>query len=80
MKYSILLSYKLASDSAINFTIPMEFVWVGGGTDLRSGVKEWQIAGDNGLGAAVDSLVRECEQFVQFGKIKQGFGLEIVVK
>jgi hypothetical protein len=80
MKYTITVSYKLASEYSVSFKIPHEFVWIGGGTDLRTGIKEWQIAGDNGVGAAVESLVRECELYVQEGKLKPGFGVEIVVK
>jgi len=77
MRFKISLEYTLLSDTRINFPIPQNFVWIAGGICLRTDVRDWQIAGDTGVGSAVEQLIEFCEREVQAGNMRSDYRLEI---
>ena len=76
-RYNILIYYKQLNSERIDFPMPMNFSWVGGGTDFTTGIKDWQIAGHTGLGNAVETLSEFCVNLVNFEIIKKDFRIEI---
>ena len=77
MKYNIVVFYKQLTRDRIEFPVPDQFRWVGGGTDLKTGLRDWQIDGETGLGNAVEELTAFCERLVINGWIKGNFKLEV---
>jgi len=76
-KFNILVYYRTLTNERINFPMPINFSWVGGGTDLTTGLRDWQIWGESGVGNAVEILSEFCINQVNFGNLHKDFKIEV---
>jgi hypothetical protein len=80
--FSITVYYKLTptqsntqSNASANFEVPQGFQWVGRGTEIDSGLCDWQIRGHSSSG--IGAVIQQCEHFVRQNLIRQNYEVTV---
>jgi len=79
MKYYISIEYVAQNAQKINFPIPASFVWFASSSDAthKRKIQRYTLAGDVGVGNAVDQLIAFCDQLVVEAVIQADYRIEI---